>query len=397
MTVIVGALLFSYALVTRKLPASSPFNRLPYVYTPTADVLLSPDKTQNGSLAALLGQSGLSSLSGLLSSASGNTNADLAVRLLKGPTICDEIAQELDFVGHYHLTKNPVTTWRAIMKQRIKSQFEASSSVLTLSYTDTDKIFATAVLNALLPALEQRFNALTSQRLDDSQGLLRQQLADTEADFHKAQNALVEFSRAHGIVDINAQRTSSVDTNAAFRQELATKELRLAEVSTYRSPDDPEVKQLHNEVTVLRQYIAESTAGFQQFSPTSIPESQIPGLAADYLNLQYDLQLKQGIYMSTRQSWETLLLQQKGSVPVFQILERAQVPEIPSGPSRSHIVMVGTLVAFVVAVLLAFVLEYFGRAAQDPVEGMKLRSIRAMVRRRGRGADTRPVRPPLTG
>jgi uncharacterized protein involved in exopolysaccharide biosynthesis len=380
MTGCIAVLLLGYAALTTRLPVGHPMNLLPNVYTPTAEVLLSPAKSGNSSLSSLLSQSSLGSLAGLLGSGvQGNPNADLALKLLKGATLRDEIAQQLDFAGHYHLTKNIKTASQAVLNSAVKTQYDAASSVLTISYTDTDKVFATNVLNALVAALERRFTGLTAQRLEETGQLLQQQLAGTESDFKAAENALVDFSRTHGIVDINAQRSSSVDINAGFRQQLANKELTLAEISVYRSLEDPEVRQLQNEVAVLRKFISESTGGFQQFSPTSIPENQVPEVAAAYLNLQYDLQLKQSIYMSTRQSWESVLLEQKGSVPEFQVLEKAQVPELKSGPSRSHIVIIGTIVAGVLAILIAFILEYFGRAAADPVEAWKLRRILQML------------------
>ena len=397
MTACIAVVLLGYMALTIRLPDGSPLNLLPNVYTPTAEVLLSPGKSAGSSLSSLLSQSSLGSLAGLLGAqAQGSTSADLAAKLLKGATLQEEIARQMDFAGHYHLSKNIKTASRAILNSAVKTQYDAASSVFTISYTDTDKVFATETLNAVVAALEQRFTALTSERLDETGKLVQQQMVATEADFRAAEKALVDYSRIHGIIDINAQRSSAVDTNTGFRQQLANKELALADMSAYRSANDPEVLRLQNEIAVLRSFISESTAGFREFSPTSIPENQLPEVAAAYLNLQYDLQLKQGIYMSTRQSWESILLEQKGSVPEFQVLETAQVPELKSGPSRTRIVIIGTIVAGILSVLLAFVLEYFGRAAADPAESWKLQEIRQMLRHRNGRAGAH-AHPPLTG
>jgi tyrosine-protein kinase Etk/Wzc len=124
--------------------------------------------------------------------------------------------------------------------------------------------------------------------------------------------------------------------------------------------------------------------GYKEFTAFAIPENELPEVAAEYLNLQAETQLRQSLYIATRQTLETTLLEQQGSLPKFQVLERAEVPEVKSGPSRTRSVIIGTVAVFFLAILLSFLIEYFERASLDPRESIKLLQIQKHLRLRKR-------------
>ena len=60
--------------------------------------------------------------------------------------------------------------------------------------------------------------------------------------------------------------------------------------------------------------------------------------------------------------------------PVFQILERAAIPDIKSGPSRGKLCIIVTFAAFFIAVFLAFLLNAIENIRKDPEAMEKLHS-----------------------
>ena len=113
----------------------------------------------------------------------------------------------------------------------------------------------------------------------------------------------------------------------------------------------------------------------------NIPQSQLPELSARFLNLTRDLQIVQAIYSGLRSQYESLKIEERDTSSRFQIIEHAEVPEIKSGPSRSRITIIVTMTVFFLSIFLSFVLEYFERVKNDPIESSKLSEIRRMLRR----------------
>lgn len=64
---------------------------------------------------------------------------------------------------------------------------------------------------------------------------------------------------------------------------------------------------------------------------------------------------------------------------MVQVLDRAVVPDIRSGPKRTQIVLVSTLVALFLSVLVAMMLETYAKARNGPQQAARLQAIRRYI------------------
>ena len=150
---------------------------------------------------------------------------------------------------------------------------------------------------------------------------------------------------------------------------------------------DPSVVQLQGQIDIVRQVLDELQTGFRSFSAHTISQDELPGVAADYLNLRRDLEVQEQIYALLREQYELARIEETDPSRTFQVLEAVEVPEVKHWPSRALICVLGTLVVLLVSILLAFFLEYLVRVRADPVEAAKLAAIRAQLP--GRSPDRR--------
>ncbi len=375
-----GALLiFAYVLLTIYLPPSSPWNLLPDVYRPQAKVLLLERESSRlsalnlaleraGSLGELLGGVG-----------AGGSSAALAQELLAGRTIHDRIIEEFDFVARYGFTDNPRTRARAMAERSLTYEFDLDSAVLAISYEETDAEFAARVLERILEHLEQRFHALTMETVVLKKQHLEERLAVVGADRQAAQDRLVAFHRAYGIIDIQEQSLELAQLLADYKRELLSKEVEMQSLRELLPASDPSVVQLQSQIDIVRQVLDELQTGFRSFSAQTIPQDELPGVAADYLNLRRDLEIQEQIYALLREQYELARIEETDPSRTFQVLEAVEVPEVKHWPSRALICVVGTLIVFLLSILLAFFLEYLVRVRADPVEAAKLAAIRAQL------------------
>ncbi len=382
-------LVFAYALVSLQLPAASAWNLLPDIYRPDAKVLLSEDASSSSGLASL----GLSSdqsgaLGQLLGVSTGSASAALAQELLAGRTIHDQIIDEFGFIERYGFFEHPRTEARALVVSSLYYEFDLESTILTIAYEDTDPEFGAAVLARILELLEQRFRALTMETVLLKKQHVEERLAAVGVDRQAAQDRLVAFRRATGIVDLEEQSSQSARLLAEYKRELLTKEVELQSLREFLPADDASVVQLQGQIDVVRQVLDELQSGFSSFSPQTIPRDELPAVAAEYLNLSRDLELQEQLYSVLRQQYELTRIDETDPSRTFQVIEAVEVPEVRYRPNRMLLCVLGALSAFLLSMLLAFVLEYFVRVQGDPVEAAKLAAIREQFgsrRRRGSG------------
>ena len=78
-------------------------------------------------------------------------------------------------------------------------------------------------------------------------------------------------------------------------------------------------------------------------------------------------------------------LEEMDTSATFQIVERADVPEVRFSPSRAKTTVIVTVAGFFLSVLVAFIVEYFRKAGQDPAESEKIATIRSQLSFRRKG------------
>ena len=380
-TVAGGLAIVAYAALSMRLPADSEWNLLPNVYRPEVEVLLL-DRVSGSGLGATLG--GGSSIGGLASllgvSQMTNSSAGLAQALLQGRTLQDQLVREFDFVARYGLS-GPEAGERARNRMIVglSYEYDASTNILTIAYEDIDAEFATEFLGRALEILTARFRSLTMETVLRKKAFLEERIVEVNEERRGAQDALVAFQRRYGIVDLVVQTEQTILLIAQYRHERLTQELELQRLLEYRSADDAGVIQIRNRIELFDQLIDQLETGGQRFGGGAIPQAQLPELAVESLNLSNELELQEGIYALLRQQYETTRIEETDTSQTFQILERAAVPALRHRPSRTRIAIVFTIAAFMLSVLLAFVLEALERARRDPDQAEKLASIRLQL------------------
>jgi uncharacterized protein involved in exopolysaccharide biosynthesis len=105
------------------------------------------------------GLGGLASLAGV-SVPSGSTYSKLAVYLTGMNAFLDSVVDEFDLIKQYKIKNSPRTESRKALKKNLIVEFDSESGVFSIGFTDTDPIFAQAVVNFSVRYLEKRFDEL---------------------------------------------------------------------------------------------------------------------------------------------------------------------------------------------------------------------------------------------
>jgi len=125
-----------------------------------------------------------------------------------------------------------------------------------------------------------------------------------------------------------------------------------------------EVLKLTKEVSDLQDRVAQGRAMWSK------------ELTIEQKRYELELEAQQEVYKQLRSQYELLKVQMETEAPVFQILERASVPDIKSGPSRGKLCIIVTFAAFFISVFLAFLLNAIENIKKDPEAMSKLNSAK---------------------
>jgi uncharacterized protein involved in exopolysaccharide biosynthesis len=387
MTVVIAALTLAFLVAMMIIPSGSRWNLLPVLYKPTAKILLQ-EASKGSSLSSMLNQSGLGALSSLMGAGAsgGGTSADLAKALLASNAIKDTIAREFDFATLLNLksSKTPKTSARTAIDEATEQKYDAKSGILEVGYKDIDPVRATNIVNRMVDLLDGEFSRLSLDKAGAKRKYLDESVAALEIETRRVSDQLIAFQVEHGIIDFSSQASESTRAIAQVQSQVITKQVELDLQSKYLPESDSRIVKLKAELEGLRRLLSGMKEGGSDFDTGMVPQKLLPGLSAQYLTLKRDLEIQQTTLSLLKQQLEMAKLEEMDTSRTFQVLERAEVPEVRFSPSRAKTAVIATIAGFFMAVLTAFVVEYFSRAGKDPVEAGKLEAIRSMFSLRRR-------------
>ena len=100
----------------------------------------------------------------------------------------------------------------------------------------------------------------------------------------------------------------------------------------------------------------------------------VPAIALEAARLKREIQVQEQIYAQLKGRYEVLKIEMASEMPVFQVLDYPQVPEMKSEPSRGKICIIATFVSCFFSIFLAFLLNVLQEIRRDP-------SVRAKFKR----------------
>lgn len=102
--------------------------------------------------------------------------------------------------------------------------------------------------------------------------------------------------------------------------------------------------------------------------------SSVPSIALEATRLAREIQVQEKIYGQLKAQYELLKIEMASEMPVFQVLDYPQVPEIKSEPGRGKLCIIATFAGFFFSIFLAFLLNALHDIRHDPTARAKFLS-----------------------
>ena len=341
---------------------------LPKSYTATTSIL--PPQQNQSAATALVGQIG--ALSGLSGSDLGLKNpSDLFVALLKSRSVLDGIVNQFDLRRVYWVKRYE----DARKKLEKRSNIEAGDEgLISISVSDSDPTRAAALANAYVDQLRTLNQGLAVSEAAQRRLFYQEKLDAEREDLSRAELALKQAQEKTGLIQPDAQGRAIIDAVASTRAQVGIKEVQIQAMRTYATPNNPDLKRAEQELAGLRGQLAqlERSTGSLGHGNLEIPTQRLPEVQLDYIRRAREMKYHEAMYEFLGKQLEAARIDEAREAVVVQVVDKAVAPEKKSGPLRTVIVLVSTIMAFLLACLWALLTEVLRRKQQDPQERERL-------------------------
>ncbi len=324
---------------------------LPNIYSAKA-VLMTPQQGQSGS-AALLGQ--LGGLAGAAGGALGIKNpADMYVGLLKSRTIADRLIERFDLQKIYD-EKLASTTRKTLATNT--SLMAGKDGFITIEVEDEDPKRATAIANAYPEELRALSRTLAVTEASQRRLFFEKQLLQAREELTKAEFELQKTQEKTGVIQLEGQAKAIIEGIAQLRAQIAAKEVQLGTMRTFATGQNPEYLRAQQDLAGLRSQLKnrEQESGSKEGSMVS--SGKVPQIGLENLRKIREVKYHEAIMEIMARQFELAKVDEAKDAALIQVVDIAIEPDRKIKPKRSMIVLAAFLIAFFLALVLAFFLE----------------------------------------
>ena len=323
---------------------------LPNSYTATTKVL--PPQQQPSAASNAMQSLGI--LGAFYGGAIRNPN-DTFVAMMKSRTVADSLIERFDLNNLFGSKLQSVTRQQLTGASVISS---GRDGIITVEVSDTDPQLAANIANAYVDELLKLTNVLAVTEASQRRLFFERQLELARQSLVKAQAEARRALQQGGLVAVEAQGRTAVETAARLRAEITVKEVQIGAMRMFAAEGNPELRRAQQEVEVLKRELARAEGLAEKpAAQTPPPKGSSPATGIDNLGLLRNVKYYETMYELLAKQYEAAKLDEAKDAAIIQVLDKAIVPDRRSAPARTRIVLVATLIGGLVALLSVFMLE----------------------------------------
>ena len=344
---------------------------MPNWYTATTKIL--PPQQSQSSAAAMLGQ--LGALAGASGGSLGIKNPnDTFVAMLKSRTIADAIIERFKLKELYD--EKYLQDTRKELSNNV-SISSGKDGVITVEVNDKDPKRAADMANTYVEELEKLTLRLAVGEAGQRRLFFEKQLKQAKDDLTQAEIELTKYQKQKGVIDPKGQAGLTISAAAALRAQITAKEVQLASLRSFATPENPDLLRAQQELASLRAEMAKISQGNSgEVGDVLVSMGKAPEEGAAYLRRFRDMRYYETLYELLAKQYEVAKIDEAKDAAVIQVLDQAITPERKSKPKRLLIVLLTGIAVGFLGMLWAFVKEALDRARNEPEQAHRLSLVR---------------------
>lgn len=352
---------------------------LPGVYSARA-VILPPQEDHSGLNAVAMDALAALSSNGGLSNAMGLQNpSDIYIGMLKSRSVADALIRRFNLQELYDA--DSVVEAREELEKQV-SVTNGTDGLISVVFEDEDAQRAADIANAYVEELEKLTRHIAVTEAGQRRLFIERQIRQTQEKLAQAENALRQTQEQTGVIDLDNQGKAIIEAVAELRAQAAAKEVQISTMQSFAAPGNPDLIRARQELAGLKAQIGKFEHGnLSGNGDIMVATGKMPEAGLEYLRKLRDMKYQQAVYEMLARQYESARVDEARNSVVIQVVDPAIALDEESGPRRSLIVLLATVLTLILAVMWAFVRGGLARARQGFEQDGRWGELREMLRR----------------
>lgn len=302
---------------------------MPNLYTADARVLI----PQQPSVSAMLaGQANaLAALSGA-SNPLKNPN-DIYVGMLRSRNVLDGVIKKESLQQAFKQDLIDDTRERLSGATQVTA---GKDNLVLIEVTDSDPKRAMHIANTYVEELTRLTTELGVTEAQSRRKFIETQVAKTKKALTQAEEQLRAVQEKVGMTDVTLDAQADISTAAALEGRIAAKQAEIASQRQVAADGNPQLQQSLAELSALRASVAK------------LRQPSLSGVASkglDYVRALRDVKYQEALYEGLAKQLELAHIDESREVSSVQVVDAAVEPLKKSGPRRTLLTVLGSLVS----------------------------------------------------
>ncbi|MEW5767824.1 MAG: GNVR domain-containing protein [bacterium] len=329
---------------------------LPRIYLAEASILPPAKENRAGLLSAL---SALPIGSQMLPLMGQSGIGGYYLPILRSQTVAVQIIKELGLMDKYEAENMEEAVKHLEKASRITQDKEG---LIRIAVQAKSALLAARIANTYIKALQDYIDQNTIFEARQNRIFIEGQLTETEKELHQAEDALKAFQEGKGTVSISEEVTEAIKAAAELKARMAALEVQVGVMSSYTSPDHPDVVKKRLEIQELSKQYGLLEHGGQDRS--GVPLANVPAVGLEFARLKREVIVQETLFKLLSEEYERAKISEAKEAPQVQILDSAVPPEKKYKPKVVLNIFIALITGLFLTTFLAFFREYLRRIKQ---------------------------------
>lgn len=316
-----------------------------------AQIRLMPPTSNSGSgqaalLGALGGTGGAASMLGI------KTPGDLYIGLLKSRSITDHVIAKFSLKEVYKIKTAQNTR---LQLANLTKVVVGKDGIINIDVEDQDPKRAAAIANEYFYALQNMMQRMAITEAGQRRLFFETQLKQAKNQLTDAEEAFKMMQQTTGVLQLDTQGKVAIEAIAGIRAAISAKEVELASLRQYATPENPDYQRKSIEMDALRNEsskLERSQTGDANQVANLGNNKKLTDSGMDYARRLRDLKYAETVFELLAKQFEFARLDESRDVASLQLIDEAIVPELPSRPNRTLLILAGSLFSLLFAVAI---------------------------------------------
>lgn len=317
------------------------------------------------------------------------TPSELFGAVLNSNDLAEDVLGRYDYFFTKGIHKNKIKKASESFAGQLEVDQSKTEPTISIAVESHDPVLAADIVNSYVIALDEynRTNSLTSaQRL---RKYIEDRLDAANKELESAQEELREFQEKNKAFSISKQAEATLTVLSEMESKLVELEVQKAAQERFYRGTHVEIEQIKAKMDALQKNIDRLSHSKEPQVPLEqdrervefyIPLTRIPALNFDESRLLLKVRAKTGVVTMLTTQLEQAKLDEARDMPTVNVLDRANVPEIPIKPNLKLNVLLAGVAGLFIGVVLIFLMEFLHRVESDPDASPKWREMKTDLR-----------------